>query len=62
MWRVLMPPSGYFGYGGHRALECTTRFCDHGVVTKMEIQCLNDVSRNIYGTWTNQKQMLDIKN
>lgn len=52
MWRVFMPPSGYFGYGGHWAFECTTGFGHHGVMAKMEIQCLNYIRRIIFGAWT----------
>lgn len=55
MWGVFMPSPGYFGYGGHRAFECAAGFGHHGVVTKMEIQCLNDVGRIIFGAWTWQK-------
>lgn len=43
MGRVFMAPPGYFGYGGHWAFKCSTGFGHHGVVTQMEIQCLNDV-------------------
>ena len=56
-----MPPAGYFGYGGHRALKCTTWFCYHSVMTKMEIQCLNNVGRIIFGALMEHKQMSVIK-
>lgn len=51
MWGVFMPPPGYFGYGGHRALKCAAGFCHHSVMTKMKIQCLNNVGRVVFGAW-----------
>lgn len=49
VWRVFMPLPGYFGYGGHRALKCTTGFGNHGVMTKMEVQCLDNVGGIVFG-------------
>lgn len=51
MWGVFMPPPGYFSYGGHWALERTAGFGHHGVMTKMEIQRLNNVGRIVFGAW-----------
>lgn len=50
MWRVLVPPPGYFGYSCHRAFEGPTGFGHHGVVTEMEIQCLDNIGGIIFGT------------
>lgn len=49
VWRVFMPLPGYFGDGGHWAFKRATGFGDHGVVTEMEVQCLDDVSGIIFG-------------
>lgn len=61
MRRVFMPPAGYFGYGGHGAFERTTGFGHHGVMTKMEIQCLDNVGWVIFRAWMQQKHMSVIK-
>lgn len=51
MRRVFVPPASYFGNGGHGAFEGTTGFGHHGVMTKMEIQCLDNVGGLIFGAW-----------
>lgn len=51
VWGVFMPPAGDFGYGGHWAFKWPTGFSHHGVMTKMEVQCLNDVGGIIFGAW-----------
>lgn len=59
MWRVFMPPAGYFGYGGHGALQSTTGFGHHDIMTKMEIQCLDNVGGVIIGAWMQRTQMIN---
>lgn len=49
MRRVLVPPPGDFGYGGHGALQGAAGFGDHGVVAEMEVQGLDDVGGIVFG-------------
>lgn len=51
MRRVLVPPPGDLGYGGHGALQGTTRLGDHSVVAQVEVQCLDDVGGVVVGSW-----------
>lgn len=42
---VLMATTGNLCDGGHGTFKCTTWFSYHGVVSKVKVQSLHDVSR-----------------
>ena len=53
-----MAAASDFGDGSHRALQGTTGFSHHGVVTEMEIQCLHNVGRVITAALIQRENVL----